>query len=1577
MAAGDTALNIIIGATDNASSVIMGLGNALQQLASGNVMGAIGTAAGAVAGGIAQATTAAGDFQQQLTLLVTSANESSNNLKAVGDGILQISTDTGTATDQLTSGMYMIESAGYHGQQGLDVLRIAAEGAKAENADLTGVAKALTSVMHDYNIPFDQAAAAMNTMTQTVADGKLKLNDLATSLGYVLPIASELHVSLPQVTAALATMTNAGMSSFHASQNLAFSLRALSSPSSVAVTQLKDIGLTAQQLKDALSTQGLSGALQLVEDHISKKFPAGSVQAQTALKDIMGGAAGLNTALALSGDKAKYFAGSITDITAALRNGTGEVMNWSLVQDTLNFQMDRVKASFDAMMISIGTEFLPIMTKLMDNVANAVVGFTHWEEQTHFVADAVQVAVTVIEWLVTAIGKVVDVLSQLWSLIEPTFNQLIASAEVWGKNFMVSFGNGIIAVANDIIAIVEQIAQEIENYLGFASPAKKGPGSKLASWGPGLIQGFADGITSSIPLVTDAVTGIVSQFQALSDPASMQAAGGPNITNFTDALTGDSRKVTVTQDKMPDQKTNTPAAHAAAAGQHISNVGTAIAGGAGKVASATSQVTKALSTVCDHAKAVSKCAADHLTTHLASKITAQSPAAQAAAAKHAAAVAAAAAKAQDTANAKAANLNTDWQKAISTSSTQAVQDLVNKSKAEFAKGNTAMATFYAQQAIQLANQQAAAAKKTQAALAKLGPAPVAGAQAPDLTIPGKDVMPDNPITKASNAVKAASVQLGPAATAVKNAWMSVLQVFSQVAAVMNQVAKAMTPGLQDIWRVIQTELVPSLKSLWDAVKPGVVALGQLMGAIVVGTAAFAKWMVTSGTLKAIWDGLVVVIKVVIATVSTLIGALSAALGPTIAMLVGTFNDSLKPALTNLWEALKAGAPVFKFVGGVIGVAFIAVLGVVVGLLGGIMKGLGNFLQGVIIALGGIIQFVSGFVQVFIGWWQLVYDVLTGNWKKVGKDLDVIWHGIQDMWNGFWKFVWGVIWAVGGAIIGFFDGFVHTIIGFFQNLYNALVGHSIIPDLVNGIMSWFKNLWNFLEGIVNTIVTWIVNQFITFRDKTIAYWTAVYTGIVQVLKQIQSGVQTAITFVINWLQKQWQTFQTNVQTAWTAVQTIIQKTANGISTWLGGWIAGLITAAVQWGLNLMKSFANSITQGVANVTAAVTGVAAKIKSFLGIASPAQQGPLSTADQWMPNFMTMLANGIKINTPKVTIAVTGVANQFTLLTTNVNTSVNNINTKIGTLGNTLPTASNKITSNLNLLTTQVKTSADNINTSMNGVGTNSANVSNQVGNSWHYIGWTVTTSSTLSQQAAKDLDTCCQNVSNNVCTSNTKMTQNTQTTAQTMGQSFNSIGQQASDAWNNFNDTMTKWGDGMKTWTNDLQTKLNNFFRSLFDPNSSLNKQIFGWIDSTTRAVGDFLKELGKNIGDSFSGFITSSQNFIGQAITMAQSAAQQIAAILGHSTPTSGPLKDDDQWGKHMMQNIASGMRAGMPELTAAANQAAGIMQSKLSPSFALSGGSKLASPMVIYMSLDGKTIGKVVTKYQVGELHVQGGIRSI
>jgi TP901 family phage tail tape measure protein len=379
----DISMRILLSAAGG-GAVTSAIGDITKSLGSSGLGGAllgIGLAAGAAAIGIGvTAVKAAGDFQQQLTTLSTGAGESASNLKMVGDGILNLATQTGTSTKQLTDGMYMIESAGYHGAAGLAVLKAASEGAKVGNADLGVVADATTTIMTDFGIKSSNASVAVNTMIATVANGKTTMSALAGSLSQIMPTASAAGISLTDTSAAMATMTGEGVPAANAATYLRQTILGLVAPSAGTVTALKSVGLSSSSVASEMK-KSLPDALQMITDAVGKKFPVGSAAYVNAIKDISGGSKTMQGMLDLTGQHMNTFKSNVDNISSAVKQGGSSITGWAQVQQDFNFKMGQLNQVLQTSLIRIGQQLLPIVTQMADgflhlvSVGGQVVGF--------------------------------------------------------------------------------------------------------------------------------------------------------------------------------------------------------------------------------------------------------------------------------------------------------------------------------------------------------------------------------------------------------------------------------------------------------------------------------------------------------------------------------------------------------------------------------------------------------------------------------------------------------------------------------------------------------------------------------------------------------------------------------------------------------------------------------------------------------------------------------------------------------------------------------------------------------------------------------------------------------------------------------------------------------------------------------------------------------------------------------------------------------------------------------------------------------------------------------------------------
>lgn len=446
----------LLGGISEAKSMLGGFGGIAAATLIGVGIAAVGAGAAAVK--------AAGTWQSSMTMLETGAGESAKNIGMVSDGLLNIADDTGTATSQLASSMFLVESAGYRGAAGLEVERIAAEGAKVGHADLTATTDILTTSLHDYSLAASQSVPVMNSLIETVKDGKMTMNDLNASLTSVLPVASALHVPIADVEGALSVMAAAGDKGAAAGTHLSMMLKMLANPASTASKEMAAMGLNSIQLAEEMQTS-LPGALAMIQDAVAKHFTPGSVEYNRAVSAILGGSKSGMAGLELMGKSLALFGTNVKDIASTMQSGSSDVQGWSLVQQDFNQKMDQAREMVETLGIKVGTELLPVAGQLFDKVTPLIQNFSDWIDKGNNLHDLLQTIGDVIQ------DDMIDPAVKLYNAVEPIITDFITWNEKTGflKNTLQDIGGFINTVADDIanniMPPVRSLISNLENWL--------------------------------------------------------------------------------------------------------------------------------------------------------------------------------------------------------------------------------------------------------------------------------------------------------------------------------------------------------------------------------------------------------------------------------------------------------------------------------------------------------------------------------------------------------------------------------------------------------------------------------------------------------------------------------------------------------------------------------------------------------------------------------------------------------------------------------------------------------------------------------------------------------------------------------------------------------------------------------------------------------------------------------------------------------------------------------------------------------------------------------------------------------
>lgn len=363
-------IEILISAKDLADPVLdrtaaksKGLGGVISEMGKVSVV--------ALAGIGVEAVHMATEYESATTRLVTSAGEQQSNLDLVRKGMLDMAGQVGVSAQDLAKAMYYVESAGFHGADGLTVLKAAAQGAAAEGADTTTVVKAMTDVLVDYHEPASDAAKVTSQMITAVSFGKTSLQDFSGAFASIVPAASAAGISFNDVAGALAEMTNHGFTANRASQNLAQALRSLLNPTNVMQGAFDEYGVSSQVLREKLSgPNGLTDAMEYLSQKAEKAGKEGTPAFAAALKALMGTAPGANAALATVGENFDATSAAIKGIGGATTDAQGNVKGFTEINQTLGQKVKELQASFDSLMIELGNKLIPVVKDATDWMLN-------------------------------------------------------------------------------------------------------------------------------------------------------------------------------------------------------------------------------------------------------------------------------------------------------------------------------------------------------------------------------------------------------------------------------------------------------------------------------------------------------------------------------------------------------------------------------------------------------------------------------------------------------------------------------------------------------------------------------------------------------------------------------------------------------------------------------------------------------------------------------------------------------------------------------------------------------------------------------------------------------------------------------------------------------------------------------------------------------------------------------------------------------------------------------------------------------------------------------------------------------
>lgn len=338
-------------------------------------------------------------------------------------------------------------------------------------------------------------------------------------------------------------------------------------------------------------------------------------------------------------------------------------------------------------------------------------------------------------------------------------------------------------------------------------------------------------------------------------------------------------------------------------------------------------------------------------------------------------------------------------------------------------------------------------------------------------------------------------------------------------------------------------------------------------------------------LTAVWQGIK---NVAIPIFQTIWGVIK-----TVFEAIGKIIDKIAPQFANLADQLANGnIDTDKWVK--VGEAIAKIIAVIVGVVAAVKTVIAvvRTVTSVVKGVSAVISFVSspvGLVILAIMALIAVGILLYKNWDKIKAFAIRIWTAIKDFFVNIFT-----------SIGNFFTSIWEGISTFFSSVWNG------IKETVSGAVSavWeiistvFSTIWEFISGVATNIWTSITTAF-----------TNILSGITGTIGNIKDSIVTGFTAAID-------------------------------------WIKSLPAQAFQWGADIINNIVEGIKGAVGKVGEAVSGVASKIKGFLGFSEP-DEGPLSDFHTYMPDMIDLMTKGISAGKAKVRDALGALTGDMSIM------------------------------------------------------------------------------------------------------------------------------------------------------------------------------------------------------------------------------------------------------------------------------------------------------------------------------------------
>jgi len=387
----------------------------LEKLARNEALEKMGEGAKKLLENLMECAETAESFEYSLAKVQSIARVSEEDLGAMSDDIRRISVEMGKSTGEISEAVYQAISASVSASEAAGFVEDATKLARAGFTETTTAVDVLTTAINAYGKEANTTAHIADDLITTQNLGKTTVNELAESMGTVIPTASALGVSLDQLSTMYVLLTKQGINTANATTYIRGMLNELSDSGSKLSETLVD--LTTHSFGELMQMGYSVGDVMTI---LGNSVDGDSESFKNLFSNVRAGLGGLS----LFNQGADAFNRTLETMKS---NAGATEEAFAVMADTAVMTNERFQASAENLKIAVGESLSPALDELKEKGIDVLEWFTNIAEENPKLVQALAGAATGVAALTVAVSAAAAAMA----ILRLAFGDTVGAAKIF------------------------------------------------------------------------------------------------------------------------------------------------------------------------------------------------------------------------------------------------------------------------------------------------------------------------------------------------------------------------------------------------------------------------------------------------------------------------------------------------------------------------------------------------------------------------------------------------------------------------------------------------------------------------------------------------------------------------------------------------------------------------------------------------------------------------------------------------------------------------------------------------------------------------------------------------------------------------------------------------------------------------------------------------------------------------------------------------------------------------------------------------------------------------------------------